>query len=98
RSFRDDTHEMIYLPACESKRSLYRIYNSLEHDKINEISISSLQHIWKQYLPGIQFMTACSDLYMLCKQRRFGAKYWNTNETFQKLNEWIAHYNWAYLE
>ncbi|CAG8785309.1 37094_t:CDS:2 [Gigaspora margarita] len=42
--------------------------------------------------------TTHSDLCMLCKQRHFGAKYWNTNETFRKLNEWIAHYNWAYLE
>ncbi|CAG8804208.1 4723_t:CDS:2, partial [Gigaspora margarita] len=71
---------------------------SPEHDKINKISISSFQRIWKWYLPRIQFMTAHSDLCMLCKQRRFGAKYWNTNETFQKLNKWIAHYNWAYLE
>ncbi|CAG8744318.1 7130_t:CDS:2 [Gigaspora margarita] len=97
-SFRDNTREIIYLPACESKRSLYRIYNDLEHDGVNDVSLSSFLRIWKRYLPGIQFLTARSDLCMLCKKRRFGVKYWNASEVLQKLNEWTDHYNWACLE
>ncbi|CAG8843875.1 28970_t:CDS:2, partial [Gigaspora margarita] len=98
RSFRDDTKEIIYLPACESKRSLFRIYNSVEVERIKEISLSSFQRIWKRYLPGIKFITARNDLCMTCKTMRFGDKYWCTEETQQKLEEWTSHFTWAQLE
>ncbi|CAG8687775.1 13943_t:CDS:2 [Gigaspora margarita] len=84
-SFRDDTREIIFLPACESKYSLYQIYDDVENGSDHEISISSFRKIWKKYLPGIKFLTARNDLCTLCKSMRFGAKYWPAIETEQKL-------------
>ncbi|CAG8802773.1 20075_t:CDS:2 [Gigaspora margarita] len=98
RSFRDDTKNIIFLPSCESKRSLYRLYNNATNEEDKQISLSSFLRIWKRYLPNIKFMTPRSDLCMVCKSARFGAKYWSMNEVEQKIQEWTNHFNWAGLE
>ncbi|CAG8769427.1 32223_t:CDS:2 [Gigaspora margarita] len=98
RSFRDNTREIIYLPACESKRSLFRLYDGIENSEDYKISLSSFLRIWKLYFPGIKFLTMRSDLCMLCKDMRFGARYWHKDEIERKIQEWNDHYSWAQLE
>ncbi|CAG8589852.1 19669_t:CDS:2 [Cetraspora pellucida] len=98
RSFRDNTREVIYLPACESKRSLFRLYENIESEEDCKISLSSFLRIWKLYFPGIKFLTIRNDLCTLCKNMRFGAKYWHNDEVEKKIQEWNKHYSWAQLE
>ncbi|CAG8782112.1 7703_t:CDS:2 [Gigaspora margarita] len=99
--FHKDIRPIIYLPACESYYSLFRLYNdTIESSQENTytISQSSFSRIWKHYLPGIKFLTARSDLCMQCKEMRFSAKRWTQSEPLNKLNECSNHYSWASLE
>ncbi|CAG8471646.1 1533_t:CDS:2 [Gigaspora margarita] len=101
RHFREETRSIVYLPACESYYSLFRLYNDtidINDENNYVVSQSSFSRIWKRYLPGIKFLTARSDLCMQCKEMRFSAKRWAPYETLNKINEWSNHYSWASLE
>ncbi|CAG8614424.1 6250_t:CDS:2 [Cetraspora pellucida] len=43
RSLRDNTREIIYLPACESKHSLFRLYENIEDSEDYKISLSNMR-------------------------------------------------------